>query len=674
LLRRHGQTVVMDVHGVYQYSELKEKDAIRLIHLQPCEDLEMGVECYLKDATLAEYRNDIGDYYIALSYAWGDQSDTRSISVNGKRLEITASLDSALRHIRDHRRVLHIWADGVCINQKNTHDRNRQVRLMGDIYSSALYTVIFLGLSSPQCDSVMQLMASATQPSIGGKEGSDITFGNLLDGREAIVEEEILSRPWFTRVWILQELVLSQNPWIQLGKFRIKWLPFCRSILSSKSSLWRPESRAVLKHMSEFRTKFVVTSQSNSEAPQEVPGETLFDLLQKRKDCGLSNPRDLIYAHLGLIDAGTRKMVPIDYDKTIAQVYEDMTRLYLQWLGVKAMVSLLVQDKTERRPPSLPSWVLDWSSQFQLSGSLLGFKDSSGLGPPRILYQMHQRVKDRGLVSVDVPHIMAICGWHKGTIESIIPMSSLPKKISGAFAQYDPLTDQTMILSLLDWVSRIDNEALHARRLLIAFITTIPPLEGDLETKTRIGWPNIGAPGGTRFTQIISIMSMWPEITSAMLATTDRTMFGFIGSKGRKESFIIRYIRILLAILQLHNDSGPMAALNTSLLVQVSSSARTGDYVADFHLTNDSFAILRPHDAILSKKEESSIRKDFERHNSVYSSCTLFQIADLLQLALNQWRRRIAITADVSARGTKCTVERIGAYLPSIEHHGGRLR
>jgi hypothetical protein len=124
----------MDAHEVYQYSELTGDDAIRLIHLEPCDDLEASVECFLKDTTLAECRDDIGDHYIALSYVWGDQTDRRSMSVDGRRLEITASLDSALRYIRDHRRVLHIWADGVCINQKDTHDRNRQVRLMGDIY------------------------------------------------------------------------------------------------------------------------------------------------------------------------------------------------------------------------------------------------------------------------------------------------------------------------------------------------------------------------------------------------------------------------------------------------------------------------------------------------------------------------------------------------------------
>jgi hypothetical protein len=37
-----------------------------------------------------------------------------------------------------------------------------------------------------------------------------------------IIGEHILVRPWFTRVWVLQELVLSKDPWILIGKTRVR--------------------------------------------------------------------------------------------------------------------------------------------------------------------------------------------------------------------------------------------------------------------------------------------------------------------------------------------------------------------------------------------------------------------------------------------------------------------
>jgi hypothetical protein len=107
---------------------------------------------------LAYYYHDVVDHYVALSYVWGDETDKRAISIGGKKLGITASLDCALRHIRDRRRMLHVWADGICINQNDVDDRNLQVSQMRSVYSAARHTIIFLGLSSPQCDLIFQVL------------------------------------------------------------------------------------------------------------------------------------------------------------------------------------------------------------------------------------------------------------------------------------------------------------------------------------------------------------------------------------------------------------------------------------------------------------------------------------------------------------------------------------
>lgn len=108
---------------------LIEQGTVRLTLLQPSQDLEAGIQCSLLHTSLADCANDIVDHYVALSYVWGDQNDRRTISVDGKRLDITSSLDSALRHIRDSHRILRVWADGVCISQngidildRSTHD------------------------------------------------------------------------------------------------------------------------------------------------------------------------------------------------------------------------------------------------------------------------------------------------------------------------------------------------------------------------------------------------------------------------------------------------------------------------------------------------------------------------------------------------------------------------
>ncbi|PMD39536.1 HET-domain-containing protein, partial [Hyaloscypha variabilis F] len=318
------------------------------------------IQCSLKDATLAEYRDDIADHYVALSYVWGDANDKRCIMVDGKRLDITASLDSALRHIRDARRVLHVWADGVCINQNDVVDRNRQVRLMGEIYSSAEHTIIFLGVSSPQCEFALKRIKALLSKS-QMKSTNDPTTGKYI---ESIIEDNILAHAWFTRVWIFQELLLSKDPWLQCGVTRIRWEFFCNYVLCSASSLWKPESRIVLENMNQSRINLKMSLETgvdnSDEASNAIPDTTLFTYMSIRRGYGLSDPRDMVYAHVGLTPIKTRHTISIDYDKTVAQTYEDIALFCMEAIGVLPMLLFVEKVQPEQRRRSLPSWVPDW--------------------------------------------------------------------------------------------------------------------------------------------------------------------------------------------------------------------------------------------------------------------------------------------------------------------------
>ncbi|KAK0638571.1 heterokaryon incompatibility protein-domain-containing protein, partial [Cercophora newfieldiana] len=94
--------------------------------------------------------------FVALSYVWGDASQTESISINGRATTVTVNLAHALHHSLNVWATLHndiasvselrIWADAVCINQADLLERSIQVRMMGSIYSSAKYVFSWLGL------------------------------------------------------------------------------------------------------------------------------------------------------------------------------------------------------------------------------------------------------------------------------------------------------------------------------------------------------------------------------------------------------------------------------------------------------------------------------------------------------------------------------------------------
>ncbi|KAK3986468.1 heterokaryon incompatibility protein-domain-containing protein [Cladorrhinum sp. PSN332] len=125
--------------------------AIRLLVLLPGPE-KSEVECMLKladlDHTVTVGKQGDGDEdegFEALSYVWGDETETTRIQVDDKTISITKSLCAALIHLRSAHKPRTLWVDALCINQDDVEEKNRQLPLMGDIYSTAARAVIWLG-------------------------------------------------------------------------------------------------------------------------------------------------------------------------------------------------------------------------------------------------------------------------------------------------------------------------------------------------------------------------------------------------------------------------------------------------------------------------------------------------------------------------------------------------
>jgi Heterokaryon incompatibility protein (HET) len=74
--------------------------------------------------------------YIALSYTWGNSTNTIVILVNKNEVKITANLCTALLRLRAEG-ITYIWADALCINQGDDEERTAQVGRMGTIFRKA---------------------------------------------------------------------------------------------------------------------------------------------------------------------------------------------------------------------------------------------------------------------------------------------------------------------------------------------------------------------------------------------------------------------------------------------------------------------------------------------------------------------------------------------------------
>ena len=168
------------------------------------------------DAALDIVSLDDDPKYEALSYVWGQDSSPTSMVVRGTDISITQNLDIALRHIRHRYLRRSLWVDAICIDQHNKGEREDQVKFMRRIYQSALRVLIWLGPSADDSDIAMRSI-----------QNSDEQSWETYDF--AVRFMEILYRPWFTRIWVVQEFILGKNPRIGCGTFWVHWVSFMKA-------------------------------------------------------------------------------------------------------------------------------------------------------------------------------------------------------------------------------------------------------------------------------------------------------------------------------------------------------------------------------------------------------------------------------------------------------------
>lgn len=148
------------------YDTLKEDEhQIRLLVIKPSQNFDSKVECSMRIFPLRSAPS-----YCALSYVWGDKKVAKKVVINDIELRVGVNLVDALLQLRafwankqlkdgsvgtKRKRKelettddpptdipLHIWADAICINQKNLTERASQVKIMGEIFRTAAMDIL----------------------------------------------------------------------------------------------------------------------------------------------------------------------------------------------------------------------------------------------------------------------------------------------------------------------------------------------------------------------------------------------------------------------------------------------------------------------------------------------------------------------------------------------------
>lgn len=163
--------------------------------------------------------------YVALSYTWGPPNPTRSIQIDGCIFKIRENLWEFLHNVRHVRkRVLKLgpdgtekadlqgtffWIDQICIQQSSHVERNHQVGMMGRIFREAGEVIVWLGRLNVN---------------------QDATFS---EEDEMLIE--LCRRPYWNRLWIIQEIMVARKIDILLGDALVDWECFFQLPIATQS-------------------------------------------------------------------------------------------------------------------------------------------------------------------------------------------------------------------------------------------------------------------------------------------------------------------------------------------------------------------------------------------------------------------------------------------------------
>ncbi|KAJ8132312.1 hypothetical protein O1611_g1317 [Lasiodiplodia mahajangana] len=346
----------------YKYTAIVAPRTIRLMHLQP------GIETDPIHLSLVTTALDSAPDFEAISYCWGNARDERLVTCNGAALSITNSLFTGLAYFRHADRPRVLWADAICINQADVAEKTGQVQLMPLIYSQSMRTLVWLGVAndptlgtiSPSVNTSIRVALEflpefdPENPAEMAAKVKALHLDSLRlrdEGKPNLIDHDwaplvaLLTRPWFLRKWVVQEVVLGKEAILMEGMG-------IQTLLNSegKEGMLRP----ILQPLHCVTNVLMVQIFRHNG--------TLMDGVVNTIDFNCTDPRDHVYSLLSLGAIGPT-ILP-DYSASVSEVFRRFAIAMLVE-GQSLKVLSLAPDRVgaagpdTKRLEGLPSWVPD---------------------------------------------------------------------------------------------------------------------------------------------------------------------------------------------------------------------------------------------------------------------------------------------------------------------------
>ena len=282
----------------------------------------------------------------------------------------------------------------VCINQDNTLEKNQQVRSMARIYALARKVRVWLGpVTNEELDALEPLFCSDTR--IWSFDVLQEKYFHTVVARTRptfAMLEAFISRGWFTRRWVLQEVAVGRVVVIHYGDRQVSWDHFH---VSANSLRWTFINAAARFHPSyrewaapvvralenvvmlrAFREQ-TQTDLDTSSIVKSMAYVRILDLLQTYDTANCVDERDRLYSLYGMLPGTNRPeqqrtelllACPIDYDIHFSKTYTIFALATIKaGLFHRVLEHVLEFGSLAEQNKSWPSWVPSWNKARRMS-------------------------------------------------------------------------------------------------------------------------------------------------------------------------------------------------------------------------------------------------------------------------------------------------------------------
>ncbi|KAH5305155.1 hypothetical protein HBI23_181910 [Parastagonospora nodorum] len=380
---RNTFSSLMDIHaGIRRadsvYADSIDGVSIRLLRLSRREDGDF-------DGKLQTFLISNAPPFYTASYVWGATRDSGiKVHLSGGPLPVLPSLAPFLHMITENGEFNENdwwWIDSLCINLTDGNEREQQVRIMADIYKRAKRAVIWLGEEKEpgsDCTGAIGFLHKLASLQVAFS-GDDRAMRESLDDPDFISNckavSKLLYRPWWTRVWTLQEFVLPKEAKLYCGSESISRGKFKSAVYSIfLCSTISNEFEHELVPRDAFTGAFNRRRIHQLHTKADAQGISLIALMAYLGNHAATDSRDRIFSVLGLVTGKDRSLVgPAEYSSTTQTQFAKLVQTYWSTYGDLDIICFVHLFSRYGGPSEaiseeeMPSWVPDWSATINFA-------------------------------------------------------------------------------------------------------------------------------------------------------------------------------------------------------------------------------------------------------------------------------------------------------------------